>query len=116
MRFRGQRVDSGTRLEYVISTQGGYKAKQYEKVEDSEYFKQHRSVLKIDYLYYLKLTTNPFDDVLNVLYDNNDKNEDKYKFSKDLVLNQYKHRSKIRVKMHEELKSLLGIKLQFKDN
>jgi len=113
MRFRGQRVDSGTRLEYVISTQGGHKGKQYEKVEDSEYFKQHQSVLKIDYLYYLKLMANPFDDVLNVLYDNND-NEDKYKFSKDLVLNQYKHRSKTRVKLHDELSSLLGIKLTFK--
>jgi len=117
MRFRGQRVDSGTRLEYVISTQGGHKSKQYEKVEDSEYFKHHRSVLRIDYLYYLKLMTNPFDDVLNVLYTDTDKDESnsKYKFSKDLVLNQYKHRSKIRVKMQEELISLLGIKLQFKD-
>ena len=113
MRFRGQRVDSGTRLEYVISTQGGHKGKQYEKVEDAEYFKQHQSVLRIDYLYYLKLMANPFDDVLNVLYYNND-NEDKYKFSKDLVLNQYKHRSKIRVKLHDELRSILGIKLTFK--
>lgn len=115
MRFRGQRVDSGTRLEYVISTQGGHKGKQYEKVEDSEYFKQHQSVLRIDYLYYLKLMANPFDDVLNVLYDNND-NEDKYKFSKDLVLNQYKHRSKTRVKLHDELSYLLGVKLTFKNN
>lgn len=113
MRFRGQRVDSGTRLEYVISTQGGHKGKQYEKVEDSEYFKQHQSVLRIDYLYYLKLMANPFDDVLNVLYDNNN-NEDKYKFCKDLVLNQYKHRSKTKVKLHDELLSLLGIKLTFK--
>ena len=116
MRFRGQRVDSGTRLEYVISTQGGHKGKQYEKVEDSEYFKQHQSVLKIDYLYYLKLMANPFDDVLNVLYSNEDNNEEKYKFSKDLVLNQYKHRSKTRVKLHDELNSLLGIKLTFKNN
>lgn len=114
MRFRGKRVDSGTRLEYVISTQGGHKGKQYEKVEDSEYFKQHQSVLRIDYLYYLKLMANPFDDILNVLYSNEDNNEDKYKFCKDLVLNQYKHRSKTRVKLHDELLSLLGIKLTFK--
>ena len=113
MRFRGQRVDPGTRLEYVISTQGGHKGKQYDKVEDAEYFKQHQSVLRIDYLYYLKLMANPFDDVLNVLYADKDNGEE-YKFSKDLVLNQYKHRSKTRVKLHDELSSLLGIKLTFK--
>lgn len=113
MRFRGQRVDPGTRLEYVISTQGGHKGKQYDKVEDAEYFKQHQSVLRIDYLYYLKLMANPFDDVLNVLYADKDDGEE-YKFSKDLVLNQYKHRSKTRVKLHDELTSLLGVKITFK--
>lgn len=113
MRARGQRVDPGTRLEYVISTQGGHKAKQYVKVEDAEYFKQHCTVLKIDYLYYLKLMTNPFDDVLNVLYDKDD--DHKFIFAKNLVLSQYKYRSKTRVKMHNELKSLLAPKLTFKN-
>ena len=113
MRTRGQRVDPGTRLEYVISTQGGHKAKQYVKVEDAEYFKQHRTVLRIDYLYYLKLMTNPFDDVLNVLYDKDDGH--KFRFAKNLVLSQYKYRSKTRVKMHNELKSLLAPKLTFKN-
>jgi len=111
MRTRGQRTDPGTRLEYVISTQGGHKAKQYEKVEDAEYFKQHRTVLRIDYLYYLKLMANPFDDVLNVLYDKDDGH--KYRFNKNFVLDQYKFRSKIRVKMHKELKSILEPKVLF---
>ena len=111
MRARGQRVDPGTRLEYVISTQGGHDAKQYEKVEDAEYFKQHRTVLRIDYLYYLKLMANPFDDVLNILYDKDDGNQ--YKFKKNFVLDQYNFRSKTRVKMHKELKSILAPKIQF---
>lgn len=112
MRSRGQRVDTGTRLEYVISTQGGHKGKQYEKVEDVEYFKQHRTILRLDYLYYLKLMTNPFDDVLNVLYDKDDDGH-KYRFKKNFVLDQYVLRSNIRVKMHKELKSLLAPKIRF---
>lgn len=109
MRIRGQRVDPGTRLEYVISSQGGHKAKQHVKVEDAGYFAQHSSVLKLDYMYYLKLMTNPFDDVLNVLYDKEDGN--KYKFKKDFVLNQYNYRSKVRTKMLDELEKLFAPKI-----
>ena len=112
MRERGQRVDTGTRLEYVISSQGGHKAKQYVKVEDANYFGQHSSVLKIDYMYYLKLMTNPFDDVLNVLYNQDDNS--KYKFKKDFVLNQYKYILNSRTKVLEELKNLFQPKLIFK--
>jgi DNA polymerase elongation subunit (family B) len=104
MRMRGQRVDTGTRLEYVISTSGGHKANQYIKVEDATYFGNHSSVLKIDYLYYLKLMCNPFDDVLNILYNNNDGS--KYKFQKDFVLTQYKHILGVRTKVLSELTEL----------
>jgi DNA polymerase elongation subunit (family B) len=106
MRSRGQRVDSGTRLEYVISDLGGHKAKQYVKVEDAIYFGQHSSVLRLDYMYYLKLMANPFDDVLNILYDKED--DSNYKFQKNLVLNQYKYRLRTRTKMLNELNNILG--------
>jgi DNA polymerase elongation subunit (family B) len=112
MRKRGQRVDPGTRLEYVISTKGGSKAKQYEKLEDAGYFGQHRLVLRIDYLYYLKLLTNPVDDILNVLYDK--PGGHKYRFKKDFVLRQYKYRSKIRHQLHNELKQLFLPKIIYK--
>ena len=111
MRERGQRVDAGTRLEYVISDKGGHKAKQYVKVEDAVYFGQHSSVLKLDYMYYLKLMANPFDDVLNVMYNKDD--EYNYKFQKDFVLNQYKYRLKVRTKVLEELKELLNNTINF---
>ena len=114
MRDRGQRVDIGTRLEYVITEQGGQKAKQYTKVEDAGYFAQHSSVLKIDYMYYLKLMSNPFDDIFNILYVGKDDGES-VKISKDFVLNQYKYRLNTRTKMHNELLSLFKPKIIFRD-
>jgi DNA polymerase elongation subunit (family B) len=111
MRQRGQRVDPGTRLEYVISIQGGHKAKQYVKVEDAIYFSQHSSVLNLDYMYYLKLMTNPFDDVLNVLYNVDD--DSKNTFQKDFVLKQYKFRLNVRTKVLEELKDLISPTVTF---
>lgn len=113
MRCRGQRVQEGTRLEYVISSQGGHKAKQYIKVEDAIYFGTHSSVLKLDYMYYLKLIGNPFDDVLNILYNKEDLHH--YKFQKNFVLNQYNYRCKFRAKVLEELTSLFNPKLLFED-
>jgi DNA polymerase elongation subunit (family B) len=98
MRYRGQRVDTGTRLEYIISTEGGHSAKQYIKIEDATYFKNHKSVLIIDYLYYLKLMCNPFDDILNMLKDG----------KQNFVLDQYRIRSKIRFKLHNDLKKLFS--------
>ena len=55
-------------------------------------------------MYYLKLMTNPFDDVLNVIYNKDDGSD--YRFVKDFVLNQYKYRFKIREKVLEELTDL----------
>ena len=111
MRQRGQRVDPGTRLEYVISDQGGHKAKQYVKVEDAIYFSQHSSVLKLDYMYYMKLMANPFDDVLNVLYNVDDGS--KNAFQKDFVLKQYKFRLNVRTKVLNELKDLIAPTVTF---
>lgn len=111
MRQRGQRVDPGTRLEYVISDQGGHKAKQYVKVEDAIYFSQHSSVLKLDYMYYMKLMANPFDDVLNVLYNVDDGS--KNAFQKDFVLKQYKFRLNVRAKVLNELKDLIAPTVTF---
>jgi DNA polymerase elongation subunit (family B) len=81
MKTRGQLVDAGSRLEYVITTNGGHKAKQYIKVEDSVYFKNHRVVLRIDYLYYLKLLFGPGDQLLNVAYFGKETEKDTYKYT-----------------------------------
>lgn len=114
MRRRGQRVAPGSRLEYVITRNGGHTAKQYVKVESADYFKQFRHVLRLDYLYYLKLLTNPMDQLLNTAYLDKDDGYE-YKFVENFTLNQYKYRLKIRKKMLDELKSLTEPKLIFKE-
>jgi DNA polymerase elongation subunit (family B) len=110
MRKRGQRVDVGTRLEYVIVDVGKNK-KQYEKIENIDYFLQHNDILRIDFLDYVKLMINPIDDLLNVGFKKNI--QDGYKFKKDFILDQYKFRSINRKKMLDEIKSLFTPKLVF---
>jgi DNA polymerase elongation subunit (family B) len=43
MRQRGQIVSVGSRLEYVLTTNGGHLAEQYIKIESSEYFKKSKN-------------------------------------------------------------------------
>lgn len=100
MRMRGQRVDIGSRLEYVITNQGSVNGKQYEKIEDSGYFSQFSSVIKIDYMYYLNSMTKPFDAVLNIMYKD-----------QNLVTKCYKL-IEIKYKLLKELQDLFRPKIQ----
>ena len=68
MRDRGLRVDAGSRLEYLVTMNGGLKAKQYEKIEAPKFQQHHSDMIKLDYYYYLHLLINPLDQVLNVVY------------------------------------------------
>lgn len=111
MRRRGQLVAAGSRLEYVITTKGGHTAKQYVKVEDSEYFKKYSNILELDYMYYLKQLANPLDQVLDIMYNKNDGHE--YKYMRNFVLGQYKYRLRVRGKVLSELKELFAPKLKF---
>lgn len=94
MEDRGRPVSVGTRLEYVITTQGGDNAKQYEKIESVDYYCKHSRVLEIDYLYYLKQLSNPLDQVIDILYKG--KQTDIGQFKGNFVLEQYKFRTKVR--------------------
>jgi DNA polymerase elongation subunit (family B) len=111
MRERGQLVAAGSRLEYVITMKGGHTAKQYEKVEDSEYFSKHANSLEIDYMYYLKQLANPLDQILDIIYTIDDGSG--YKIEPGFMLRQYKYRLQVRGKMITELKSLFTPKLKF---
>lgn len=109
MRMRGQRVDPGTRLEYVVCDPNNHTGKQYEKIESAEYLAKHKQYIDIDYMYYLKALINPLDQVLDVAYGN----ETDYK--KGFIDIQYKQRWKIRHKLMEELKNLFRPNLIFKE-
>lgn len=68
MRRRGQRVDAGSRLEYLVCDYGTIKDRVAEKLEDPAYFVSHRGIIKIEYLYYLKLLANSMDQLVEVAY------------------------------------------------
>ena len=100
LRNRGQRIDKGSRIEYVITGPNDQNGKQYEKIECVDYYNRHRKVIKIDYHYYLKALANPLDQVLDVAYS---KDKD---WQKEMILNQYKYRSKVRAKMLNSIISM----------
>lgn len=83
---RGRPVETGERLEYVITTEAKIGARKSEKIESYEYFQSHAHVLCIDYFYYLKQLVTPVDEVLNALYMD--------KLKGDFIASQYKFRLK----------------------
>ena len=110
MKQRGQLVQSGSRLEYIITDINNHLGKQYDKIEDIDYFKNHREVLTIDFFYYLKVSINSLDEVLNIAFKSCG---GKYPFKNDFVLEQYNFRYKVRRKVIEELKSIFTPQLVF---
>ena len=65
MERRGKQVPTGSRIDYFITTQGGYKATQSEKVEEDSFYKAYRSIIKLDFLYYLEhQLMNPLNEII----------------------------------------------------
>ena len=104
MKSRGQIVQSGSRIEYLITDIYNHQAKQYDKIESIDYFLAHSAVLTVDFYYYLRIAINSIDEILNIAYNKNDGH--KYTFKKDFVAEQYNIRYKIRRKVLNELKEL----------
>ena len=108
IRKRGGRVDVGTRLEFLILDQGGPKAKQFEKIESVDYYKENSSVLRIDFFYYLKALVNALDQVFDcTLLDEKGK-----QVAKGFTMQQYKI-CIAKKNMLSELKKLFEPKLEF---
>lgn len=99
LRSRGVRVDTGQRIEYVITTQGGLKAKIFDKIEDIEYQKEFSDILRIEYLYYIDKAVNPIDQMLGAVFK-------KVKFVDGIYKNYVK-----KYKMLHELQSLFAPKI-----
>lgn len=93
MRARGQTIESGSRLLYVVSRRVSHKASVSDKMEEIEYFKLHYSKRMIDVLHYLHLLINPIEEVLTVMYGTRKyqrfvKDYYKYRIKYDLVMEQ----------------------------
>lgn len=99
MKRRGKPVESGTRLEYVITwdetLRSVIKDKQWEKIESAEYFINHSDMLKIDYMYYFDCLCSSLDEILNVVFTEKDYLYNIYKSK----LNDLKCNDKLRPKI-----------------
>lgn len=107
MKVRGNPVAPGTRLEFVITSEGGQKALQAVKNESADYFARHSDVLRIDFMYYIKQLANPLDQVLEIIF------KDTLPGKRDFVLNQYKYRSVVRDRVLRDIEKLFKPKLVF---
>ena len=73
MERRGKQVPTGTRIDYVITTNGGPTAKQAVKVEEEAFYRAYRSIVKLDFLYYLDhQLANPLDEIIEKAYKKKD--------------------------------------------
>lgn len=71
MKKRGLNVPVGSKISYIITTQGGnnYKSKQTDKIVDEDYFEEWREILRVDFLYLLeKQALNPLNEILETTY------------------------------------------------
>lgn len=74
MKRRGQIVETGSRLEYLVvqpvasDPKAHAKKKMYEKIEDPAYASHHSDLLRIDYLYYFKNAIQPIDQILYTVF------------------------------------------------
>lgn len=112
MRNRGQPVQVGSRLEFLVTDIDNHQGKQYDKLESIDYFLQHSQSLKVDFFYYIKIAINSIDEILNIAFDKDDEKY-KFRFKKDFILEQYNFRYKVRRKVLEELTNLFRTKITF---
>ena len=71
MKRRGKQVPTGSRIDYVITTMGGYKAGQKDKIEEWAYFAAYREAFALDYLYYVEhQLANPLGEIMEKAFRN----------------------------------------------
>lgn len=68
LKRRGELVEGGQRLPYVITLTGGHDAGQWKRIEDPRYFRD-LGLQKLDHVYYIELLENSMIQLLNAAYD-----------------------------------------------
>ncbi len=93
MRRRGKLVSAGQRIEYIVTNMDKHVGKQFEKIEDYEYVMEHRDLVNVDSLYYVKLMSKPLDELLHVGLNIDDfvANQYKWRLNKWKCLNELKY-------------------------
>ena len=104
MKRRGQRVDAGSRLEFLVIKTSVVNPKLYEQLESWEYFKDHSRVLKIDFAYYLKAISVQLDQVLACTLDMQSFGKDQLiiRKNKQKVIDQINHLSNPEIQVIEQ--------------
>jgi DNA polymerase elongation subunit (family B) len=105
MRQRGNNVEAGSRIEYLVSVGSGHLSKQYDKLEDPKYQQMYKDIVKIDYLHYLKTSCPPIDQILSVGFgeDNFMKKQYKQRLIKSDFENSIKNYENDIVNIHDRL-------------
>lgn len=104
MRKRGLRVDNGQRIEYVIID--NHRKLLVDKVEDVDYFIEHRHVIDLDYLHYVSLNQVRLSQLMEVVFNwKGMKEMHKSRKYKDLMMKEFytRYASPIHI-MHPEKK------------
>lgn len=68
MKKRGEIVDSGSRIPFIVLHSDNLKSEKYERMEDPFYFNKHKSILRIDYESYVKQLMNGFDEISTIAW------------------------------------------------
>lgn len=68
MRRRGMFVEAGSRIEFVVTTSGGFKGKMWQKIESFDYYREHSDMVFLDMNYYCKSLVNPGDQALETAF------------------------------------------------
>ena len=102
MERRGKMVTTGSRITYLITTNGGYKAPQSIKVEEESFFKTYRHILHLDFLYYLEhQLMNPLNEIIEKAFK-----------KKDIITLFYKERVKYHL-IVKQLQSIFAPEVEF---
>lgn len=68
MKRRGVVVEAGSRIEFVIVSHPNKKPKQFERIEDPTYIREHGDLVRPDPLYYAQNLINPVEQILSVCF------------------------------------------------
>jgi DNA polymerase elongation subunit (family B) len=107
MKRRGKQVPTGSRIDYVVTTQGGYNATQKDKIEEYSYFMSYREAFALDYLYYVDhQLRNPLEEIMEKAFQ-------KHKgYQKECVKKMYGYRKDYHLVV-QRLKELFLTKVEF---